>query len=58
MKTKPRPGPFALLENDALPYCDDDELLPRTPDDVVALLGFDPLELEPQKPTKQRKAKR
>lgn len=25
---------------------DDDELLPETPPDVVAMLGFDPLELE------------
>lgn len=25
---------------------DDDEVLEKTPDDVVAVLGFDPLELE------------
>jgi hypothetical protein len=39
MKTKPN-----ILHNDDLRDMDDDVLLARTPDDVVAVLGFDPLD--------------
>jgi hypothetical protein len=58
MKPNTQPDPFRILESDSLPDNDDDVLLPRTPDDVVAVLGFDPLEFETQPPAKQRKAKR
>ena len=42
-RTKKQPSAFALLDSDTLPD-PDDTLLKRTPDDVVALLGFDPLD--------------
>lgn len=51
------PDVSALLESNSLPYSDDDILLPRTPDDVVAVLGFDPLEFEEPSKAKRRKAK-
>jgi hypothetical protein len=31
---------------------DDDELLPETPPDIIGMLGFDPLELEDDDPSK------
>lgn len=42
-RTKKQPSAFALLDSDTLPD-PDDTLLKRTPDDVVAVLGFDPLD--------------
>lgn len=40
-KADAEPEPFASADDDP-----DDELLAKTPEDVVMVLGFDPLELE------------
>ena len=60
MKTnrpKKSPDDFKILSSDDLPYTDDDVLLPRTPDDVLAVLGFDPLEFEKMPTANSRKVK-